>query len=97
MAKRMSVRAARASFGDVLGQVYYGNEQVIVEKNGKPVAVLISPEQWQRYRDLTKQRFFEAVNVLQELNSAQDPEEAERAIDDAVEEVRRERYGQERG
>ena len=40
----MSVREARAHFADVLGSVYHTGEPVIVERNGKPVAVLISPD-----------------------------------------------------
>jgi prevent-host-death family protein len=40
----MSVREARARFADVLGSVYHTGEPVIVERNGKPVAVLISPD-----------------------------------------------------
>ena len=40
----MSVREARAHFADVLGSVYHTGEPVVVERNGKPVAVLISPD-----------------------------------------------------
>jgi prevent-host-death family protein len=46
MARRMSVHEARANFSDVLGSVYHTGEPVIVERRGKPVAVLVSPEQY---------------------------------------------------
>jgi prevent-host-death family protein len=42
----MSVREARAHFADVLGSVYHTGEPVIVERNGKPVAVLVSPDEF---------------------------------------------------
>lgn len=48
MARRMSVHEARANFSDVLGSVYHTGEPVIVERRGKPVAVLVSPEQFQQ-------------------------------------------------
>lgn len=44
----MSVRDARANFADVLGSVYHTGEPVIVERNGKAVAVLVSPEAFAR-------------------------------------------------
>ena len=48
MARRMSVHEARANFSDVLGSVYHTGEPVIVERRGKPVAVLVSPEEYAR-------------------------------------------------
>ena len=92
MPKRLAVKDARANFSDVLSQVYYGQEPVIVERKGKPVAVLISPEQWERYQQQTKERLFEAIDRLQERNRDVDPAEVERDVTEAVEEVRRERY-----
>ena len=65
---------------------------MIFEKSGRPVAVLISPEQWERYQQQTRERFFAAVDRLQERNREMDPEEVERDVTEAVEEVRRERY-----
>src|SRR3712207_6360363 len=90
--KRMSVKDTRANFSDVLAQVRYGQEPVIVERKGRPMAVLISPEQWQQYQDDARNRFFDAVDRLQERNRDADPEQVLRDVTEAVEEVRRERY-----
>ncbi len=92
MTKRLSIRDARAHFGDVLGQVYYGKEPIILERRGRPMAVLISPEQWERYQQQVKDRFFEAVDRIQERNRDEAPEEVEREVTRVAEEVRRERY-----
>ena len=94
MTKRMSVRDTRANFSDVLSQVYYGQEPVIVERKGRPVAVLISPEQWQQYQEQARSRLFEAIDQLQERNRDADPDEVERDVTQVVEEVRRARYEQ---
>ena len=50
--RRMSVREARANFGDLLGSVHYTKEPVIVEKQGRPFAVVISTEDFEQLRYL---------------------------------------------
>jgi prevent-host-death family protein len=92
MPRRLSITDARAKFSDVLGMVADGKETVIIENRGRPVAVLISPEVWERYQQLVKDRFFEAVDRIQRRNEGVDPDEVEREVAAAVEEVRRERY-----
>ena len=46
--KRVSIRDARAGFADLIGQVYDGNEPVIIERRGRPVAVVVGLEQFER-------------------------------------------------
>jgi prevent-host-death family protein len=41
--RRVSAKQAREQFSDILGSVYYSKEAVVVEKQGRPFAVLISP------------------------------------------------------
>lgn len=72
--KRLSAKEARATFSDVLGSVYYRNEPVVIEKNGKPVAVVISPQMFEVVeRDLKEA--WESVQELRRLNADKDPEE----------------------
>ena len=94
MVRRMSTRDARANFADMLGRVYYTKEPVIVEKKGKPVAVVISPEDYERYRRSEKERLFQVIHDIQEQNRAKDPQEMEADIAAAVEEVRSLEHGQ---
>lgn len=42
------IDAATLDQAATLGSIHYGNETVIVEKSGKPFAVVISPEQYER-------------------------------------------------
>ncbi len=51
MVKHMSSREARANFADLLGAVYYTGEAVVMEKKGKPVAVVISPTAYQAMQE----------------------------------------------
>ena len=99
MVKRMSSRDARANFAELLGLVYYTHEPVIVEKKGKPVAVLISPTEFERLqqeREAQREQAWQAVRRVQEANRDKDPDEVERNVTAAVEEVRQEQYEQER-
>jgi len=57
LVKRMSAREARNNFSDLLGLVYYSKEVVIVEKRGRPFAVVISPEDYERLLKEREERF----------------------------------------
>lgn len=39
--KTVSAYKARTSFGELLNEIYYCGEEVVVEKMGKPMAVMI--------------------------------------------------------
>ncbi len=91
MVRRTSARDARAHFADLLGSVYYSREPVIVERKGKPVAVVISPHQYELMkRELG--RAWEAIEALQTRNAEQNPDEVLRDVTAVVEKVRQERY-----
>lgn len=93
--RRMSVRDARANFSELLGRVYYTKEPVVVERKGKPFAVVISPDQ---YAMLQKEleRSWQTVQQVQEQNADKDPEEVLQDVTQVVETVRQERHEQRR-
>ena len=90
--KRISAKEARDNFGDLLGSVHYGGQPVIVEKKGRPFAVMISPEDFERFQKIAKEQFFETVREIQEANKDADPEQVLADVTQAVEAVRQERY-----
>ena len=90
MVKRMSAKEARGSFSDVLGSVYYGKEPVIVEKQGRPFAVVISPEDYDRLVQQREARFA-AIDRIREKNPGVTPEEAEADATREIAASRRER------
>jgi prevent-host-death family protein len=93
--KRLSVREARANFSDLIGAVYYTREPVIVEKKGKPVVVMISPDQYAGFEQYVKSRFNDAVEELRRRNAGKDPDEVYREVTAIVEEVRQQQYDRE--
>src|SRR3954465_1798555 len=87
----MSARDARMHFADVIGSVYYTQEPIVVERKGKPFAVVISPHQYQvMERELG--RAWEAVEAVKARNADENPEDVLEAVTREVEIVRQERY-----
>lgn len=89
--RHISARDARANFSDLLGQVYYTKEPIIVEKKGRPFAVVISLEDFQRLQ-LEKDRAWAAVDRIRERNEDKDPDDVLRDVTSEVEAVRQERH-----
>jgi prevent-host-death family protein len=93
LVRRMSAKDARANFGELLGSVYYTKEPVVVEKKGKPYAVLISPEQYEiLHRE--KERAWATVDRIRERNADKTEEEIAADVTAEVEAVRQELYEQ---
>jgi prevent-host-death family protein len=73
--RRISAKEARNNFSGLLGSVRYSGEPVIVEKKGRPFAVLISLEEFERFQTIAKERFFEVAREIQQDNEEADPDE----------------------
>src|SRR3990167_8858216 len=91
--KRMTAKQARDNFSDLLGAVYYSKAQVIVEKKGRAFAVVINPEEYERYQKIAKEQFFKVARQIQAKNSKFSEKEVLADVTRAVEEVRKTEYG----
>ena len=49
--KGASATEIKNRFGDYLGEVIHGNNPVLIEKHGKPVAVIISYKSWKEEKE----------------------------------------------
>ena len=76
MVKRMSAKEARSHFADLLGLVHYSGEAVIVERRGKPFAVVISPDEYEKLLQ-ERQKRFAILDEIRAKNQGTSPEEAE--------------------
>jgi len=90
--RRISAKEARDNFGDLLGSVHYGGQPVIVEKKGKPFAVVISPEDFEELQALARKRLFETIQEVRKANEGVDPDQVLADVTQAVEAVRQEEY-----
>jgi prevent-host-death family protein len=72
--KHVSVVQAKLHFADLLGRVAYGGEQVMITRRGRPMAVLVPPDQARGGRRLVEARgwleegdpFFKAMTQIVE-------------------------------
>jgi prevent-host-death family protein len=87
--RRVSTREARANFSDLLGQVHYTGVPVIVEKKGKPFAVVVSLEDYEWLRR-AEDRVWATIEEVQERNADKDPDEVLHDATAEVEAVRQE-------
>ena len=56
MMTRISVAQAKQHLADLLGRVAYGKEHVMITRRGKPMAVLVPPDQAMGKRHLADAR-----------------------------------------
>lgn len=93
--QRMTAREARDNFTDLLGTVYYGKEPVLVEKQGRPFAVVVNPDEYGnyiKYKEAAKKRVLEIIEEIQAASKGKAYEKTFEDITRAVEKVRKEKY-----
>jgi hypothetical protein len=65
---------------------------VAIEVDGAVRGVLLSPEEYDRYREYIREKGWAAVDELRRLNADKDPDEIYDIVTEIVEEVRQEHY-----
>jgi prevent-host-death family protein len=65
MIKEVSAVSFRQNLGEMLNQVQYRNESIVINKDGKPVAALVDPELFARIRRM-RDRFDALSNRITE-------------------------------
>lgn len=63
--KTVSAYNARTNFGELLNEIYYRGEEIVVEKMGKPVAVMIPFKGAKTVSD----SFIEAAGSWEDINA----------------------------
>jgi prevent-host-death family protein len=76
LVRRVSAKDARNDFSNLLGLVYYSKEAVVVEKRGRPVAVMINPDDYERLLKAREERFA-VLDQMWAKNPDVTPEQAE--------------------
>ena len=92
-----NVTQVRDNLSDILGRVKYGKEVITIEKKGKPYAVIMSQEDYEKYKTGAKKRLGEVIATIQAKNANvdEDEDEAIKEITQVVEDVRQEMYERE--
>lgn len=64
----VNVTQVRDNLSEILGRVKFGEERVTIEKKGKPYAVIMSPKEYKKYKEIAKKTFIETVGGIQAKN-----------------------------
>jgi prevent-host-death family protein len=73
----------RQNLGEMLNQVQYRNDAIVIKKDGKPVAALVDAELFARIRRM-RDRFDELTGRIAEAYATVPPQEGMAEIDAAV-------------
>jgi prevent-host-death family protein len=80
----------RQNLGEMLNQVQYRKDSIVVNKDGKPVAALVDAELFARIRSMNE-RFEQLASRVADAYSAVPPHQGLKEIDAAVARVRKSR------
>ena len=83
MIRKSTAVAARQNFGDLLNQVQYRSDSILITKDGKPVAALVDVDTFERIRRM-RDDFLSLTDQIGQSYAGVDPEIAQREIGEAV-------------
>jgi len=87
MPKTINSLEARRNLGQLLEEVFYKGEQFVIQKAGKPMAVIISPSEYEAYRK-RREKDMSALDEIRKKNKEAKVEEVERDVKEAIRAVR---------
>ncbi len=88
MVRQVSAVSFRQNLGEMLNQVQYRNESIVINKDGKPVAALVDAELFARIRRM-RDRFDALSNRIAEAYGEVPLEDGLAEIDTVVAKIRK--------
>jgi len=83
MEKTVNAVQARQQLGRLLEEVFYQSQRVIIERAGRPMAVLVPLDQYRQWQE-QRTAFFAMVDEVQQRTGQVPPDELEAVIAEAV-------------
>ena len=77
MEKQIGAFEARRKFGQLLEEAFYNKDSFIVNRAGRPMAVIVSYEEYQQWRALAKEQVLHLVDEVWQRTQAEPAEELE--------------------
>ena len=87
MIREITAMDARKNFGELLNEVKYRHDSVLIKKAGKPIAALIDVDLFEKIRVL-KYQFDSLTNEIGKAYTGVSVEDAENEIKEAVKKSR---------
>lgn len=89
MIREISAMDARKNFGELLNQIKYCHDNILIKKAGKPIAALIDIDLFEKIKSLRSQ-FDQLTLELNQVYKEDEQEVAQQDIADAFIEARKE-------
>ncbi len=83
MVKKINALKARKNLGQLLEEVYYKDNQYVIERAGRPMAAVVPVWQLEGWRK-RRERLFGMVEEVWKKNKKEKPEIIEREVQEAV-------------
>lgn len=90
MEKTIGAFEARRNLGKMIEEAYYRKDSFIIERSGRPMAVLVSIEDYQKWQRLAKEQVFAMLQTAQKRSAKVSPAEADRDVRDALKNLKQE-------
>ncbi len=84
MEKQIGAFEARRKFGQLLEEAFYNKDSFIVKRAGRPMAVIVSYDEYQQWRALAKEQVFRMLDDVWQRNQTVPAEELEVEVDEAM-------------
>ena len=88
MKRTVTALDARRRLGELLESVYLRGDEVVIERAGKPMAVVIPAARYENLEQ-NRKRLFEMIDKVHERNRDVPDDEIAAEVDEAVREVRK--------
>ena len=83
MKRTLSAVEARKRLGEILEGVYYRGDEVVIERAGKPMAVVVPAHVYESIK-ASRERVFQFIEENWERTKDLSPEEVDSIVDEAV-------------
>lgn len=87
MEREVGITQARETLRDVVEQVQYRGDTVIISRHGKPAAAVVPMEVYENWKQ-QRQEFFDAVRRIQSTNKEIDPDQVMEDVLQAQQDLR---------
>ena len=86
--KTINALTARRNLGRLLEEAYYRGDEIVIERAGKPMAVLVSIEEFEKWQEQREKDFF-VLDEVREANRNVEPKKVEKDVAATIKAVRR--------
>ena len=90
MKRTLSAVEARKKLGEILEGVFYRGDEVIIERAGKPMAVVIPARLYENIAS-NREELFKMIEEIHERNRDVPPDVIQAEIEETIREVRQEK------